>query len=196
MISVVLKKKAVVAIGVVVIYFFFYRLHISYDIPLSILTEMAEHHDAKAVLKIARELVHRVQSLIENQWMVLECLRNDHQSLCSHHGHHSHTQAIHHQHQQQLPGATNGMGFEPALCILCFDVVLSKQTTKYLSRHPWLFFFPWCLFVSVLVWNASWKWFHSWKKIVLILCTWYFLVLPYKWKPVLRVAIASQIGHL
>ncbi|XP_041455955.1 small G protein signaling modulator 2-like isoform X2 [Lytechinus variegatus] len=29
--------------------------------------EMAEHHDAKAVLKIARELVHRVQSLIENQ---------------------------------------------------------------------------------------------------------------------------------
>ncbi|XP_071479414.1 small G protein signaling modulator 1-like [Diadema antillarum] len=29
--------------------------------------EMAERHDAKAVLKIARELVHRVQSLIENQ---------------------------------------------------------------------------------------------------------------------------------
>ena len=34
---------------------------------LFIVPEMAEHHNAKAVLKIGRELVHRVQSLIENK---------------------------------------------------------------------------------------------------------------------------------
>ncbi len=29
--------------------------------------EMAERHDAKAILKVARELVYRVQTLIENK---------------------------------------------------------------------------------------------------------------------------------
>lgn len=31
-------------------------------------TEMAERHDAKAVLQIARGLVHRLQDMIENKW--------------------------------------------------------------------------------------------------------------------------------
>jgi len=32
------------------------------------MTEMAERHDAKAVLRIARGLVHRLQDMIENKW--------------------------------------------------------------------------------------------------------------------------------
>lgn len=34
----------------------------------SSLTEMAERHDVQHILRIARELVHKVQTLIENKW--------------------------------------------------------------------------------------------------------------------------------
>lgn len=36
--------------------------------PFFICTEMAEHHNAQEILQIARELVCRVQTLIENKW--------------------------------------------------------------------------------------------------------------------------------
>jgi len=32
---------------------------------------MAERHDAKAVLRIARGLVQRVQDLIDNKWLIM-----------------------------------------------------------------------------------------------------------------------------
>lgn len=32
-------------------------------------TEMAERHDVQHILKIARELVHKVQSLMDNKWL-------------------------------------------------------------------------------------------------------------------------------
>lgn len=36
---------------------------------LSLSTEMAERHDVQHILKIARELVHKVQSLMDNKWL-------------------------------------------------------------------------------------------------------------------------------
>jgi hypothetical protein len=38
----------------------------SWDLP-SVLSEMAERHDTKQVLQLARDLVYKVQTLIENK---------------------------------------------------------------------------------------------------------------------------------
>ena len=42
-------------------------IHIYVCFLLHCLTEMAERHDVQHILRIARELVHKVQTLIENK---------------------------------------------------------------------------------------------------------------------------------
>lgn len=37
---------------------------------------MAERHDAKAVLSLARDLVLQLQTLIENKWSKNECMQS------------------------------------------------------------------------------------------------------------------------
>lgn len=37
-------------------------------VPIFFCTEMAERHDAKAILHIARSLILQLQTLIENKW--------------------------------------------------------------------------------------------------------------------------------
>ena len=160
---------------------------------------MAEHHDAKAVLKIARELVHRVQSLIENQWMVLECLRNDHQSLFPPWSSLASTTTT----TSSSSSSSSSSHLEPRMAwglnqLYVFCVLMLSPTNKQPNNCPDI---PVCFLSMVFVCVCA-----SLKcklkngiivdKIVLILRTWYFLVPPYKWQPMRRVAIKLQIGHL
>lgn len=130
--------------------------------------EMAERHDVQHILKIARELVHKVQSLMDNKWPQRSKRRQrgvpSSRTLSSSSDSLTVFQAsTHPEHIHWVPPCPNE---GPGLWVGALPRQLGSGVlpqSVYIHRHPEC---PWCLFrhvdLSACFVSLTTLWAHSW----------------------------------